>query len=277
MGTRKSAAVPTKLYIGNLPDMCRQEDLQAKFEKYGNVVEFDILKNYGFVHYESREEARAAADALNGTEFGGSTMTVEVSHSRVRQKPGMGEKGGCYRCGQEGHWSKDCPRLGPRRPRPPPGPYRDPYDDPYYPDPYDPYYRSRYYLPPPPGYSRYDPYYDPYDRRPLPLPPRDPYYRERLAAADPYERTSAADPYARSSAADPYARSSAADPYARTSAADPYGTTSAADLYARESDYYARKSPSATTTSASDKDPYARDGYPPTARDPYAEYYERRR
>ena len=40
--------VSTKLYIGNLPDLCRQEELQAKFEKYGNVVEFDIVSNYGF-------------------------------------------------------------------------------------------------------------------------------------------------------------------------------------------------------------------------------------
>ena len=80
----------------------------------------------------------------------------------------------------------------PRRSRPPPpGNYRDPYDDdPYYRDPYaDHYYRSRYLPPPPPGhpgYARYDPYYDPYDRRPLPLPSRDPYLRDRLT--DPYAR-----------------------------------------------------------------------------------------
>ena len=42
-------SVTTKLYIGNLPDLCRQEELQAKFEKYGAVVEFDIVSNYGFV------------------------------------------------------------------------------------------------------------------------------------------------------------------------------------------------------------------------------------
>lgn len=87
----------------------------------------------------------------------------------------------------------------PRRPRPPPpGSYRDPYDDdPYFRDPYaDPYYRTRYLPPPPPGYARYDPYYDPYDRRPLPLPSRDPYLRDRLA--DAYARPHA-DYYGRRS------------------------------------------------------------------------------
>lgn len=225
--------------------MCRQENLRAKFEKYGNVVEFDIIKNYGFVHFESKDEARAAADALNGTDFDGSTISVEISYSRVRHKPGMGEKGGCYRCGEEGHWSKDCPNLGsrrPRPPRPPPGPHRDSYDDPYYPDPY---YRSRYLPPPPPlGYSRYDPYLDPYDRQLLPLP-RDPHYRERLAAADPYARCP--------------------DPYARLAAADPYAGLPA--------DYSARRSPPPPANGAG-KVPYARD---PPARDPYAEYLEKKR
>lgn len=44
----------TKLFVGNLPETCRKGPLQALFEKYGKVVEFDIVKNYGFVvsiHY----------------------------------------------------------------------------------------------------------------------------------------------------------------------------------------------------------------------------------
>lgn len=52
-GRKTTSVVSTKLYVGNIPDMCRQEDLRAKFEKYGNVVEFDIIKNYGFVLQDS--------------------------------------------------------------------------------------------------------------------------------------------------------------------------------------------------------------------------------
>lgn len=36
-------------------------------------------------------------------------MSVQLSTSRLRTAPGMGEHTGCYVCGKHGHWSKDCP------------------------------------------------------------------------------------------------------------------------------------------------------------------------
>ncbi|XP_012941017.1 RNA-binding protein lark isoform X2 [Aplysia californica] len=198
--------VGTKLYVGNLPDEVNKDELEQMFRKYGNVVEFDILKDYGFVHYEQESEAKAAAAALDGHVYRGTNMKVEVSRSKVRQKAGMGGKGECYRCGGEGHWSKECPR-GPSRDssrgrgmgmrggggrfrvydRPPPR-------EAYYPDPYDYYARSRMY-PPSSSYDRYR--YDPYERRLPPVPPpRDPY-------RDPYARPSP-EYYRRSPPRDPY-------------------------------------------------------------------------
>ncbi|XP_076463399.1 uncharacterized protein LOC143295668 [Babylonia areolata] len=184
----------TKIFIGNLPDDCDVDRLRSVFETVGTVVEMDVIKNYGFAHFQTEKDAQKAVTELNDTEFDGKTIKVEQSRSTVRHKPGMGSMTECYRCGKSGHWSKDCPAMsgrgGPRgrgrgrgvdR-----GPYRDPYDD-YY---ADPYYRRRY-LPPPPAYERYSPY-DPYERRRLALA-RDPYYLER--ERDYYDRLAARDAY----------------------------------------------------------------------------------
>uniref|UniRef100_A0A131Z439 RNA-binding protein 4 n=1 Tax=Rhipicephalus appendiculatus TaxID=34631 RepID=A0A131Z439_RHIAP len=99
-----------KLYVGSLPEGCDTASLEALFAKYGKVEECDIVKNYAFVHMNSEEESKLAIDALHNSEFMGGKITVEASHSKVRPKPGMGGRGQCYRCGRQGHWSKECPR-----------------------------------------------------------------------------------------------------------------------------------------------------------------------
>ena len=38
-----------KIFVGNLSDKTTKADIQPLFEKYGKVVECDIVKNYGFV------------------------------------------------------------------------------------------------------------------------------------------------------------------------------------------------------------------------------------
>lgn len=99
-----------KLYVGSLPEGCDAASLEALFAKYGKVEECDIVKNYAFVHMNSEEESKVAIDALHNSDFMGGKITVEASHSKVRPKPGMGGRGQCYRCGRQGHWSKECPR-----------------------------------------------------------------------------------------------------------------------------------------------------------------------
>ncbi|BFZ07375.1 hypothetical protein BsWGS_10413 [Bradybaena similaris] len=186
----------TKLYVGNLPENADKAELEQEFTKFGNIVEFDILKDYGFIHYENESDAKAAVEAMDGYLLNGKNIRVEMSRSKVRQKAGMGGKGECYRCGGEGHWSKECPR-GPSR-----GQGRDrgdrynPYGrDPYYPYPVDYYSRSRMMLPAPP--DRYG--YDAYERSRLPPlpPPRDPLYRDFGRQSPEYYRRPSPprDPY----------------------------------------------------------------------------------
>lgn len=38
-----------KIFVGNLADKSSKSDIQPLFEKYGKVVECDVVKNYGFV------------------------------------------------------------------------------------------------------------------------------------------------------------------------------------------------------------------------------------
>ncbi|XP_059495562.1 RNA-binding protein 4B-like isoform X11 [Stegostoma tigrinum] len=61
----------TKLHVGNVAAGCTSQELQAKFEEYGTVLECDIVKDYAFVHMERSEDAMEAIRGLDGTEFKG--------------------------------------------------------------------------------------------------------------------------------------------------------------------------------------------------------------
>ncbi|XP_029932425.1 RNA-binding protein 4.1-like isoform X1 [Myripristis murdjan] len=105
--SRGKSRASTKLHVGNIA--CTNQELRAKFEEFGAVLECDIVKDYAFVHMERVEDAMEAINKLDNTAFKGKLMSVKLSTSRLRTAPGMGERSGCYRCGQEGHWSKECP------------------------------------------------------------------------------------------------------------------------------------------------------------------------
>ena len=55
------------LYVKNLTSEVTEEVLKEAYEKYGPVDRVKKIKDYGFVHFEEREGAVAALEALNGT------------------------------------------------------------------------------------------------------------------------------------------------------------------------------------------------------------------
>lgn len=46
---QKRDKMPTKIFVGNLAAETQSDDIRALFEKYGSVVECDVLNRYGFV------------------------------------------------------------------------------------------------------------------------------------------------------------------------------------------------------------------------------------
>ncbi|XP_028659029.1 RNA-binding protein 4.1-like isoform X2 [Erpetoichthys calabaricus] len=61
----------TKLHVGNISSSCTNQELRAKFEEYGPVVECDIVKDYAFVHMAKAEDAMNAIKGLDNTAFQG--------------------------------------------------------------------------------------------------------------------------------------------------------------------------------------------------------------
>ena len=63
------------LYVRNLKADVSEEQLKEKFEPYGKIERVKKIKDYGFVHFEDRDNAVKAMDELNGTV---STCRIEV-------------------------------------------------------------------------------------------------------------------------------------------------------------------------------------------------------
>jgi cold-inducible RNA-binding protein len=76
--------VSKKLFVGSLPWAVNDEGLKQAFTPYGKVVSATVVvdrrsgrsKGFGFVEMENDSEAKAAIEALNGSEMNGRNIVV---------------------------------------------------------------------------------------------------------------------------------------------------------------------------------------------------------
>ncbi len=71
----------TKLYVGNLSFTVTKENLKTLFANHGSVVEINILegKGFGFVEMSNQSESEAAKKELDGYEFMGRKLKVDIA------------------------------------------------------------------------------------------------------------------------------------------------------------------------------------------------------
>ena len=89
----------SKLYVGGLPYSSTGSELTDLFSAHGTVESVNVItdkytgqsKGFGFVEMATKEEAEAAIAALNSTELGGRTLTVNEARP---PRTGGGDFGG---------------------------------------------------------------------------------------------------------------------------------------------------------------------------------------
>ncbi|XP_057328241.1 RNA-binding protein 4.1-like isoform X2 [Microplitis mediator] len=107
----------TKIFVGRLPENCRNDELRQLFLRFGEVTECDVMNRYGFVHMAREEDAAAAIKALHNTNFKGATINVEQSTGKSRGTGPIGRRddrrGGPMRGGRSGRDGGRDSRPGP--------------------------------------------------------------------------------------------------------------------------------------------------------------------
>jgi RNA recognition motif-containing protein len=96
-----------KLFVGKLSFDTTNDSLEALFAQHGKVVSAQVImdrgtnqsKGFGFVEMEDQATAQAAINALDGKEFEGRTIVVNIAKPREDrpQSGGNSFRGGFQR------------------------------------------------------------------------------------------------------------------------------------------------------------------------------------
>ena len=110
------------LYVGNLPHSTTEAELRNLLEAHGAVEKITLVtdrdtgrsRGFGFVEMTNASEADKAIAALNGTDLGGRTLTINEAKPKAERPRGGGRFGG-----GGGGRGRDDYRGHPRQPREP--------------------------------------------------------------------------------------------------------------------------------------------------------------
>lgn len=81
----------SKLYVANFGYSVTNEQLEELFAAHGEVKEVKVIegKGFGFVEMGTQAEAEKAKEALNGSDFKGRTLRVDVARP-PKERPKTG-------------------------------------------------------------------------------------------------------------------------------------------------------------------------------------------
>ncbi|KAI7867880.1 hypothetical protein BDF14DRAFT_1800125, partial [Spinellus fusiger] len=96
------------LFIGKLPSNFKEINLEDIYYKFGKITRCEVKRgvsfSYGFVEYVDKYDAEDALIDTEGMEIDGIRIIVEYAKSKARRS----DDRTCFRCGEEGHWARDC-------------------------------------------------------------------------------------------------------------------------------------------------------------------------
>ena len=83
------------IYVGNLSYSTMDQELREAFEAHGQVDSASVImdretnrpRGFGFVEMPNDEEAKAAIQALDGSDLGERTLRVNEAKPRTERKP----------------------------------------------------------------------------------------------------------------------------------------------------------------------------------------------
>ena len=91
----------SKLYVGNLSFKTTEDELRSAFGQFGSVTDVYVAmdkmtgrpRGFAFVTMGTADEAKIAAEKMNGVDLGGRQLTVNEARPK-EERPGGGFGGG---------------------------------------------------------------------------------------------------------------------------------------------------------------------------------------